>query len=118
MPDWYFWWYFAVLSMLPPGLETWIILGLPVVGFLAMFFLPLISNKGHRAPSKRPWAVGTVVFGVAAIVVLTIYGYRKPWSPDFGAEPLSESVVGASIRPRRRGGRACTFQGLSLLPQY
>ncbi len=49
MPDWYFWWYFAVLSLLPPGLETWVILGLPVVGFLGLFLLPLISNRGHRA---------------------------------------------------------------------
>jgi len=61
-----------------------------------LFFLPLVSNKGHRAPSKRPWAVGTVVFGVAAMVVLTIYGYREPWSPDFGVEPLPASVVGAT----------------------
>jgi ubiquinol-cytochrome c reductase cytochrome b subunit len=111
MPDWYFWWYFAVLSMLPPGLETWIILGLPVVGFLAMFFLPLISNKGQRAPSKRPWAVGTVVFGVAAMVVLTIYGYRKPWSPDFGAEPLPESVVGTSSGPIAEGAALAYSKG-------
>jgi ubiquinol-cytochrome c reductase cytochrome b subunit len=111
MPDWYFWWYFAVLSMLPPGLETWIILGAPVLGFLAIFFLPLISNKGHRAPSKRPWAVGTVVFGVAAMVVLTIYGYRKPWSPDFGAEPLPESVVGASTGPVAEGAALAYSKG-------
>lgn len=111
MPDWYFWWYFAVLSMLPPGLETWIILGSPVVGFLVMFFLPLVSNKGHRAPSKRPWAVGTVVFGVAAMVVLTIYGYRKPWSPDFGAEPLPESVVGTSTGPIAEGAALAHSKG-------
>lgn len=96
MPDWYFWWYFAVLSLLPPSVETWIILGLPVVGFLALFCVPLISNKGHRAPSKRPWAVGMVIFGLASFVVLTIYGYREPWSPDFGVKPLPESIVGTS----------------------
>jgi ubiquinol-cytochrome c reductase cytochrome b subunit len=111
MPDWYFWWYFAVLSMLPPGLETWIILGSPVLGFLALLLLPLISNKGHRAPSKRPWAVGTVVFGVAAMVVLTIYGYRKPWSPDFGVEPLPESVVRASSGPVAEGAALAYSKG-------
>ena len=49
MPDWYFWWYFAVLSMLPPGLETWVILGAPVIGFLVLLCLPMLSNRGHRA---------------------------------------------------------------------
>ena len=98
MPDWYFWWYFAILSMLPPYLETYVILGLPVVGLIALVVVPLLFNKGHRAPSKRPWAVGVVIFGFTAFLVLTIYGYRKPWSPDFGVEPLPASVV-ASTNP-------------------
>ncbi|MDB4639419.1 cytochrome c, partial [bacterium] len=45
---------------------------------------------------RRPWAVGTVVFGFTALVVLTIYGYKKPWSPDFGVKPLPASVVASS----------------------
>ncbi|MEM8678346.1 MAG: cytochrome b N-terminal domain-containing protein [Planctomycetota bacterium] len=93
MPDWYFWWYFAVLSMLPPELETYVILGLPVVAFLGMFLLPVFFNRGHRAITKRPWAVAAVIFGFTAFVVLTIYGYLKPWSPDFGVEPLPVAVV-------------------------
>ncbi len=111
MPDWYFWWYFAILSMLPPNLETWIILGSPVAAFLLMFFLPLISNKGHRAPSKRPWAVGAVIAGGIAFVVLTIYGYRKPWSPDFGVDPLPESVVGATEGPVANGAALVHTKG-------
>src|SRR5690606_3738458 len=43
MPDWYFWWYFAVLSMLPPELETYVILGMPVLGLVVLFILPLLS---------------------------------------------------------------------------
>ncbi len=103
MPDWYFWWYFAILSMLPPNLETWIILGLPVVGFLLMFFVPLFSNRGHRAPSKRPWAVATVIFIATCFVILTIYGYKKPWSPDFGVKPLTPEII-ASTDPRIEQG--------------
>lgn len=94
MPDWYFWWYFAVLSMLPADLETWIILGAPVAGFIVLFLLPMVSNKGHRAPSKRPWAVGIVIAGVTGFIILTLYGYHEPWSPDFGVEPLPNQVVG------------------------
>ena len=96
MPDWYFWWYFAILSMLPPELETYVILGLPVVGLLGLIVIPLLSNKGDRAPSRRPWAIATVVFGFTALVVLTIYGYKKPWSPDFGVKPLPAVLVASS----------------------
>ncbi|MDG2012316.1 MAG: c-type cytochrome, partial [Pirellulaceae bacterium] len=104
MPDWYFWWYFTVLSVLPSSMETWIILGAPVFGFLAVLLVPFISNKGHRAPGKRPWAVGVLVFGITSFVVLTIYGYYKPWSPDFGVDPLPESVIGATSGPIHEGG--------------
>ena len=111
MPDWYFWWYFTVLSVLPSSMETWIILGAPVFGFLAVLLVPFISNKGQRAPSKRPWAVGLIVFGATSFVVLTIYGYYKPWSPDFGVDPLPESVIGVSSGPVFEGGQLVHKKG-------
>ena len=40
--------------------------------------------------------MGTVVFGFTALLVLTIYGYKKPWSPDFGVKPLPASAVASS----------------------
>ncbi len=88
---------------MPPELETWVILGGPVIAFLALFFLPLVSNKGHRAPSKRPWAVGTVIAGFVGFVVLTIYGYREPWSPDFDVEPLPLNVIVQPLPESIRG---------------
>ncbi|QDU87898.1 Menaquinol-cytochrome c reductase cytochrome b subunit [Pirellulimonas nuda] len=114
MPDWYFWWYFAVLSLVPPSFELWFILGVPVVGFLVLFCLPLFCGKGHRAPSKRPWAIGIVVASLAGFVVLTIYGYREPWSPDFGVPLLPESVVGVDGGPVAQGAviaheKGCLF---------
>ncbi|KAA0143150.1 cytochrome B6 [Gimesia chilikensis] len=111
LPDWYFLWYFAVLSLLPPKLETWVILGVPILGFLGLFFLPMISNKGHRAPSKRPWAGGTVIFGSVAFLVLTIYGYKKPWSPDFGVKELPASVVGTDQGPLMEGAKLMHIKG-------
>lgn len=111
LPDWYFLWYFAVLSLLPPQLETWVILGVPVVGFIVLFFLPLISNKGHRAPSKRPWAGGAVIFISTAFIVLTIYGYKKPWSPDFGVKELPASVVGTDKGPLAEGAKLMHIKG-------
>lgn len=111
MPDWYFWWYFAILSMLPPELETYIILGMPVLGFVALFVVPLLSNRGHRAPSKRPWAIGTVVFGATAFVVLTIYGYRKPWSPDFTVKPLPSELVNSNDPHIQKGAELVHQKG-------
>jgi ubiquinol-cytochrome c reductase cytochrome b subunit len=111
MPDWYFWWYFTILSLSPPSLETWIILGAPVLGFLLLLVVPLFSNKGERAPSRRPWAVGIVIAGFVGWVVLTIYGYHKPWSPDFDVPPLPEKVVGASEGPVARGGELVHQKG-------
>ena len=118
MPDWYFWWYFAVLSMLPPELETWIILGLPVLGFILMVGVPLVSNRGQRVPSKRPWAVGIVIFGATALVVLTIYGYRKPWSPDFGRKAAASGHRGLDRSENRTGRPTGLQEGLSLLPRH
>lgn len=111
MPDWYFWWYFALLSLLPPSFETWFILGLPILGFLVLFCLPLVSSTGHRAPSKRPWAVGIVVAALASFVVLTIYGYREPWSPDFGVPELPTAVVGAEEGPIYEGAQLLHSKG-------
>lgn len=111
LPDWYFLWYFAVLSLLPPQLETFVILGVPILGFVILFFLPLISNKGHRAPSKRPWAGGAVIFISMAFIVLTIYGYKKPWSPDFGVKELPASVVGTDRGPLAEGAKLMHIKG-------
>ena len=59
MPDWYFWWYFAILSMLPPQLETFVILGLPVVGLLGLIVVPMIVEQrviAHHRDVRGQWA--------------------------------------------------------------
>jgi len=107
-PDWYFLFYFAVLSMLPANLETWVILGGPLVVILVLLFLPLLSNKGERAPSRRPWALATVLFVGTSVVVLTIYGAKSPWSPNFAAQPLGEQVT-ATAGPGATAGARIFF---------
>ncbi|HEV8291923.1 MAG TPA: cytochrome b N-terminal domain-containing protein [Tepidisphaeraceae bacterium] len=89
-PDWYFLFYFAILSMLPASLETWVILGGPLIVILGLLILPLISNKGDRAPSRRPWAIAILATSITAIIVLTIYGAKAPWSPNFSAQPIAQ----------------------------
>ena len=92
-PDWYLVWYFAVLAQLPHGTESLVIVGAPLVAGLCLFVLPLVFNRGQRAPSRRPWAVASIVVIVLSVGVLWYQGERTPWSPDFSAQPLAASVV-------------------------
>jgi len=102
-PDWYLLWYFAVLAMLPPWMETWVILGAPLLAFAILIAIPLLFPRGERAPSRRPWAPMAVTLAVVCFVALTIYGVNAPWSPDFGVQPLPASVVGAEQGPLAEG---------------
>src|SRR5262249_43398022 len=56
-PEWPFLWLFALLALSPPGAETVIMLLFPVVLIVALFLVPFLSNRGERAPSRRPVAV-------------------------------------------------------------
>ncbi|HEY8091626.1 MAG TPA: cytochrome b N-terminal domain-containing protein [Polyangiaceae bacterium] len=98
-PDWYLLWYFAVLALCPPKLETIVILGAPLLVGGLLFSAPLLSNKGERSARRRPWAIGIVVLSVLMIGSLWIVGARSPWSPNFEARPLSAEVVGATGGP-------------------
>jgi len=95
-PDWYFLWYFAVLALIPPRLETWVILGAPLLLGVVLFVLPFIANRGERHPIRRPWAIGSVLMIVLTIGVLWRLGVLAPWSPNFAAQPLPKAVVSAT----------------------
>src|SRR5260370_31456599 len=60
-PEWPFLWLFGLLSLSPPAAETFVILVFPVILILALFLVPFVSNRGERAPSRRPVAVLRVV---------------------------------------------------------
>jgi len=110
-PDWYFLFYFAILSMLPASLETWVILGGPLVVILGLLALPLLSNKGDRAPSRRPWAIAVLATSITAIIILTIYGARAPWSPNFAAQPIAPSALLTSDPGIQQGAKVFFNKG-------
>ena len=60
-PEWPFLWLFALLSLSPPEAETFIILVFPLLLIAALFLVPFVSNRGERAPSRRPVAVLAVI---------------------------------------------------------
>ena len=104
VPDWYFVFYFAFLALTPPEIETYLIVGGPILIGIILICLPLISNRGERSPLRRPWAIAIVAFVIACISGLWAIGITSPWSPDFQAKPLTTEIIGVDSGPIYRGG--------------
>lgn len=104
-PDWYFLAYFAVLALLPPAVENYVIIGFPLVAGFVLLVLPFLANQGERAPSRRPWAVATVALGLLIAGALTMAGQRAPWSPVLGTNlrPLPATVLAGASPAEQRG---------------
>src|SRR5205085_2132820 len=95
-PEWPFLWLFGLLSLSPAGAETFIILVFPVILIGGLFLVPFVSNRGERAPSRRPVAVLSVIVIATVLGVLTYQGYTSPWSPHLTAwrgDPIPENLV-------------------------
>jgi ubiquinol-cytochrome c reductase cytochrome b subunit len=110
-PEWPFLWLFALLSLSPPEAETFIILVFPVLLIAVLFLVPFLSNRGERAPSRRPVAVLAVVVSYAVFGVLTYQGATSPWSPQMTAwssDPVPENLVRNSTPLQLQG--AVVFQ--------
>ena len=103
-PDWYFLWYFALLALAPQHLETFIIVLGPLIFGAVLLLLP-IFNTGARSVRQRPWAGLLVVFMWVTIGTFWVAGERADWSPDFTAQPLPASVVGAATPAVAEGAR-------------
>jgi ubiquinol-cytochrome c reductase cytochrome b subunit len=110
-PDWYLLWYFAALALIPPGIENYFIIGAPLLAGIVLIALPFVANKGERHPRRRPWAIGTVIIIVVMVGTLWYEGGRSPWSPDFSAKPLPQSVIGASSGPVYQGAQVFHDKG-------
>jgi ubiquinol-cytochrome c reductase cytochrome b subunit len=104
-PDWYLLWYFAVLALIPPRLEGYVMILAPAVIGMLLLVAPLLNNRGERAPSRRPWSIAVVVLSVITIGSLWIAGARSPWSPNFDPVPLTPQIVGATNGPVFKGAQ-------------
>ncbi len=84
-PDPPFLWLFAVLSLLPPSMETPVILIAPVLIIGAMLLLPLVAGEGEKHWSRRPVAVLMVSVIAVSLGIFTRLGATTPWSPVMNA---------------------------------
>src|SRR5262249_13771308 len=76
-----------------------------------LFLVPFLSNRGERAPRRRPVAVLAVVVIYTALGVLTYQGATAAWSPRMTAwsgDPVPENLVRGSSPLRLQG--ALVFQ--------
>jgi ubiquinol-cytochrome c reductase cytochrome b subunit len=92
-PDGLFLWIFAALALLPPSVETPLLLIGPPLGIAFLAAFPFFCNRGERAPTRRPLSVIALIIIVVGAGVLTVLGMKSPWSPDMNAWTSAPSPV-------------------------
>ncbi len=99
-PDFYFLSLFAAFALMPPYLESFVIVYLMPLAIVLLFAVPFISRGEERHPSRRPGAVVLVVLVLVSLFTLAWEGVRSPWSPDMDA------WSGVPVQPRFVEGRS------------
>jgi ubiquinol-cytochrome c reductase cytochrome b subunit len=110
-PDFFFLWLYAVLSLLPPSMETPALLVGPVVALLALFLLPFIFGEGEKSWRRRPIAVLTILLVAVSLGTFTHLSGYTPWSPVMDAwssTPIPQQYLQNRTALERQG--ALVFQ--------
>jgi len=110
-PDYFFLWLYAVLSLLPPSMETPALLVGPVIGIGILLLLPFISGEGEKSWRKRPIAVLTILLAAVSLGTFTNLSGHAPWSPVMEAwsgEPIPAEYLKGRTALERQG--ALVFQ--------
>lgn len=110
-PDYFFLWLYALLSLLPPSMETPALLVGPVVAIVALLLLPFLSGEGEKSWRRRPIAVLTVLLIAVTLGTFTHLAGIAPWSPHMNAwsgNPVPARVLHGTTALERQG--ALVFQ--------
>jgi ubiquinol-cytochrome c reductase cytochrome b subunit len=84
-PDYFFLWLYAVLSFLPPSMETPALLIGPVILIGALLLLPFLSGEGEKSWRRRPIAVLSILLIAVTLATFTHLAGYTPWSPHMNA---------------------------------
>lgn len=84
-PDFFFLWLYAVLSFLPPSMETPVLLIAPVVVIVGLLLLPFVFGEGEKSWRRRPIAVLTILLVAVSLGTFTRLAQHTPWSPVMDA---------------------------------
>jgi ubiquinol-cytochrome c reductase cytochrome b subunit len=110
-PDFFFLWLYALLSFLPPGSETPILIIGPVIGIVVLLALPFFAGEGEKSWKRRPIAVLLVLLMAVTLGAFTHAGLHTPWSPVMDAwssMPIPMEYLRNRTALERRG--ALVFQ--------
>ena len=110
-PDYFFLWLYALLSLLPPEMETPALLIGPVVVLLGLLLLPFIFGEGEKSWRRRPVAVLTILLVAVALGTFTDLAGHAPWSPVMDAwsgDPIPPTFLEHRTALERQG--ALLFQ--------
>src|ERR1700758_5348521 len=110
-PDYFFLWLYALLSLLPPSLETPFLLICPPLVILALILLPFLSGEGEKSWKRRPIAVVTVLMIAITLGTFTRMAQFTPWSPHMTAwsgDPVPDRYIHGTTALERQG--ALVFQ--------
>jgi ubiquinol-cytochrome c reductase cytochrome b subunit len=110
-PDYFFLWLYAVLSLLPPSMETPVLLIGPVIALGVLLMLPFFSGEGEKSWKRRPIAVLTILLAAVALGTFTHLAGYAPWSPVMDAwsgEPIPAQYLKGRTALERQG--ALVFQ--------
>lgn len=84
-PDFFFLWLYAALALLPPYMETFLLLVGPLVVLVFLIGLPLVSGTGEKSWRRRPVSVLAVLLIFVSLAAFTRLGTYAPWSPVMDA---------------------------------
>jgi ubiquinol-cytochrome c reductase cytochrome b subunit len=111
VPDYFFLWAYAALALLPPNMETILLIIGPVIAIGFLIALPLISGTGEKSWRRRPIAVLSVLVLIISLAALTQLGTYAPWSPVMDAwssTPVPPKLMEGRSALERQG--AVVFQ--------
>jgi ubiquinol-cytochrome c reductase cytochrome b subunit len=91
-PIWFFYSIYQLLKYIPPALDPFGIIGLPIIAGIVLIALPFVDRSPHREPRYRPAFVSVGGVVVAGIVVLTYLGAVQQ-GPAVGTGTASTGTV-------------------------
>ena len=98
-PDFFFLWLYALLSLLPPAMETPVLLIGPAIALVVLLALPFFSGEGEKSWKRRPIAVLMILLLAVALGTFTNMADHAPWSP------VMDASTGAAIPAKFLTGR-------------
>src|SRR5450755_135974 len=110
-PDYFFLWLYALLALLPPSMETPVLLIVPPLAIGGLLLLPFLFGEGEKSWRRRPIAVLSILLIAVILGTFTSLAGNPPWSPVMDAwsgDPIPAEFLKNRSALERQG--AIVFQ--------